>query len=256
MSRDVMGWAKTISVISFFLLLMATIAWSSASEQSEKYLDPAQFNEAVVGPGESVSVNLSSTSIVGQREYLVMRIVEDGSPAPDVRLIIDSKDCEWNEPGFLHVDRQIDGNSPNFRTVRVFVPESSGTYTLYNDAEEGDLWLVDDIKSQTKMLEDSPVSILVMIAGCCIGGPFGIIGVVLALIGWRRKRPLVEVNVQAPMMTTDDIYKALHREQYLENEEEFVPRPFTDVEEAPDLEEKTEFVDQEERGSWENWDNG
>jgi len=95
-----------------------------------------------------------------------------------------------------------------------------------------------------------------MIAGCCIGGPFGIIGVVLALIGWRRKRPLVEVNVQAPMMTTDDIYKALQREQYLENEEEFVPRPFTDVEEAPDLEEKTGFVDQEERGSWENWDNG
>ena len=95
-----MGWAKTISAISFFLLLVATLAWSSASEQSEKYLDPAQFNEAVVGPGESASVNLSSTSIVGQREYLVMRIVEDGAPAPDVRLIIDSKDCEWNEPGF------------------------------------------------------------------------------------------------------------------------------------------------------------
>ena len=75
MGRDVMGWAKTISAISFFLLLMATIAWSSASEQSEKYLDPAQFNEAVVGPGESVSVNLSATSIMGQREYLVMRIV-------------------------------------------------------------------------------------------------------------------------------------------------------------------------------------
>ena len=68
-------------------------------------LDPAQFNEAVVGPGESVSVNLSATSIMGQREYLVMRIVEEGSPEPDVRLIIDSEDCEWIEPGFLHVDR-------------------------------------------------------------------------------------------------------------------------------------------------------
>ena len=96
-----MGWAKTILAISFFLLLMATIAWSSASEQSEKYLDPAQFNEAVVGPGENVSVNLSASSVMGQREYLVMRIVEDGSPEPEVRLIIDSKDCEWIEPGFL-----------------------------------------------------------------------------------------------------------------------------------------------------------
>ena len=251
-----MGWAKTISAISFFLLLVATLAWSSASEQSEKYLDPAQFNEAVVGPGESVSLNLSSTSIVGQREYLVMRIVEDGSPAPDVRLIIDSKDCEWNAPGFLHVDRQIDADSPNFRTVRVFVPESSGTYTLYNDAEEGDLWLVDDIKSQTKLLEDSPVSILVMVTGCCIGGPFGIVGLVLALVGWRRKKPTVQVNIQSPMMTTDDIYKSLHGEQFLKNEEELVPGPFTDVEEEPDLEDLPELEDQEEGGSWENWDNG
>ena len=183
MGRDVMGWAKTISVISFFLLLTATIAWSSASEESEKYLDPTQFNEAVVAPGESISVNISSTSIIGQREYLVMRIVEDGSPMPDVRLILDSQDCEWIEPGFLHVDRQVAADSPQFRTVRVFIPEESGTYVLYNDAEEGNLWLVDDIKAQTMILESSPVTILVMVTGCCIGGPFGIIGMILALIG-------------------------------------------------------------------------
>ena len=161
-----------------------------------------------------------------------MRIVEDGSPEPDVRLIIDSKDCEWIEPWFLHVDRQIDGDSPNFRTLGIR-PESR-TCTLYNDAEEGDLWLVDDIKSQTKMLEDSTnESILVMVAGCCIGGPFGIVGLVLALIGTgEEKKPPVQVNIQTPMMTTDDIYKSLHREQYLENEEELVPGPFTDVEEG------------------------
>ena len=75
MSRDVMGWAKTISAISFFLLLMATIAWSSASEQSEKYLDPAQFNEAVVGPGESVSVNPISGSWWGRSFTGIGRIL-------------------------------------------------------------------------------------------------------------------------------------------------------------------------------------
>ena len=58
------------------------------------------------------------------------------------------------------------------------------------------------------------------------------------------------------MMTTDEIYKSLHREQYLENEEELVPGPFTDVEEGPDFEDYPELEDQEERGGWENWDNG
>ena len=256
MGRDVMGWAKTISVISFFLLLTATIAWSSASEESEKYLDPAQFNEAVVAPGESISVNISSTSIIGQREYLVMRIVEDGSPMPDVRLILDSQDCEWIEPGFLHVDRQVAADSPQFRTVRVFIPEESGTYVLYNDAEEGNLWLVDDIKAQTMILESSPVTILVMVTGCCIGGPFGIIGMILALIGWRRNSVSAGVNMQAPLMTTDDIYKSLHREQSLEVEADLVPSPFTDVEEKQGFGKVAELEDHEEDGNWENWDNG
>ena len=42
----------------------------------------------------------------------------------------------------------------------------------------------------------------------------------------------------------------------MENEEELVPGPFTDVEEEPDLEGFPELEDQEEGGSWENWDNG
>ena len=149
----------------------------------------------------------------------------------------------------MHVDRQIDADSPNFRTVRVFVPESSGTYTLYNDAEEGDLWLVDDIKSQTKLLEDSPVSILVMVAGCCIGGPLRNRWTGSCSNWVEKKKPTVQVNIQTPMMTTDDIYKSLHREQFLENEEELVPGPFTDVEEEPDLEDYPELEDQEEKGA-------
>lgn len=256
MGRDVMGWAKTISVISFFLLLTATVAWSSVSEESEKYLDPEQFNVAVVAPGDSISVNLSSTSIVGQREYLVMRIVEGDSPMPDVRLILDSDDCEWIEPGFLHVDRQLETDSPQFRTVRVFVPEESGTYVLYNDAEEGDLWLVDDIKAQTMILENSPVTLLVMVTGCCIGGPFGIIGLILALIGWRRNSAPAAVNIQTPLMTTDDIYKALHKEQDMELTEELVPGPFTGMQEKTDLGKGVESGNQEEGVNWENWDNG
>ena len=133
MGRDIMGWAKVLSAASFFLLLMFAVAWSSASEDSEKYLDPLQFNEAVVGPGESISVNLSSSSILGQREYLALRIVEDSEPGPDLRLVLDSEDCEWNEPGILHVDRQLDSNSPKFMIVRVFTPSHPVAVSTFPD---------------------------------------------------------------------------------------------------------------------------
>ena len=98
MARGIMKYAKILSALSFFLLLMGTVAWSSASDESEKYLDPSQFNEAVIGPGESIVVNISSTSFLGQREYLAMRIVEDSDPLPEVRLTLGSDECPSDDP--------------------------------------------------------------------------------------------------------------------------------------------------------------
>ena len=256
MGRDVRGWAKTISVLSFFLLLMATVAWSSAAKESEKYLDPSQFNEAVVGPGESVSVNLSSTSLVGQRQYLVMRIVEDGSPMPDVRLMLGSDDCEWTEPGFLNVDIQLESDAPKFRTVRVFTPGESGTYVLHNDAEEGDLWLVDDIKSQTMIMEENPISIMIMVSGCCLGGTFGMVGLILAFIGWRRGDASVEVKIEAPLMTTAELFRAYNQNEGDGMEVGLVPGPFTDEDVDSDSEVVPEVESRDNQGNWENWDNG
>jgi hypothetical protein len=95
-----------------------------------------------------------------------------------------------------------------------------------------------------------------MVTGCCIGGPFGIIGLILALIGWRRNSAPAAVNIQAPLMTTDDIYKALHKEQDMELTEELVPGPFTGMQEKTDLGKGVESGNQEEGVNWENWDNG
>lgn len=253
MGRDIMGWAKVLSAASFFLLLMFAVAWSSASEDSEKYLDPLQFNEAVVGPGESISVNLSSSSILGQREYLALRIVEDSEPGPDLRLVLDSEDCEWNEPGILHVDRQLDSNSPKFMIVRVFTPDESGSYVLFNDAEEGDLWLVDDIRAQTMIFQDSSVWILLMVTGCCMGGPFGLVALMLAFIGWRRNRGVsIEIGPQVPIMTTSEVFEA-YRESQDVREEDPVPSPFLGfVEEGATQEEGSE----EGTVKWESWDEG
>ena len=98
-----MGWAKTIST---FLLpsFDGYPAWSSASEQSEKYLDPAQFNELSLDwraqrephsyfhyGSEGVSCNADS---------------RDGSP--DLMSALLPVQRIVNGWRFLHVDRQID----------------------------------------------------------------------------------------------------------------------------------------------------
>ena len=193
---------------------MGTVAWSSASDESEKYLDPAQFNEAVIGPGESIVVNISSTSFFGSREYLAMRIVEDSDPLPEVRLTLGSDECRSDDPSIIHIDRQLNSDGPKFRVVRVFLPNETGD-CLYNDAESGDLWLVDDFRSQTRIFQENPISIVVMIGGCCIGGPVGLVALCLAIIGWRQNgaQESILVQPQDRLMTTSDLYREYQKSQ-------------------------------------------
>ena len=257
MARDILRFAKILSALSFFLLLMGTVAWSSASDESEKYLDPSQFNEAVIGPGESVVVNLSSTSFMGQREYLAMRIVEDGDPLPEVRLTLGPEDCRSNDPSIIHVDRQLNADSPKFRIVRVFLPNETGDYTLHNDAEDSDLWLVDDFRSQTRIFQESPISIILMIGGCCIGGPVGLVALTLALIGWRKNKGQGSVTVlpEVPMMTTSELYKEYHKSKIAQNQNQTTPDPFLEeieTDSSKPINEENPTRDE----NWENWDNG
>ena len=257
MARGIMKYAKILSALSFFLLLMGTVAWSSASDESEKYLDPAQFNEAVIGPGESIVVNISSTSFLGQREYLAMRIVEDSDPLPEVRLTLGSDECRSDDPSIIHIDRQLNSDSPKFRVVRVFLPNETGDYTLYNDAESGDLWLVDDFRSQTRIFQENPISIVVMIGGCCIGGPVGLVALCLAIIGWRQNgaQESILVQPQDQLMTTSDLYREYQKSQAEVESRQTAPDPFLEMTGAvySDL---VDDVNPPADENWENWDNG
>ena len=257
MARGIMKFAKILSALSFFLLLMGTVAWSSASDESEKYLDPSQFNEAVIGPGESIAVNISSTSLIGQREYLAMRIVEDGDPLPEVRLTLGSDECRSDDPSIIHIDRQLNPDSPKFRVVRVFLPNETGEYTLYNDAESGDLWLVDDFRSQTRIFQENPIAIVVMIGGCCIGGPVGLVALCLAIIGWRQDRAQEPVLVlpQDPLMTTSDLYREYQKSQAEVELRQTAPDPFVE-ENGADYSDAVDEVNMHTDENWENWDNG
>ena len=257
MARGIMKYAKILSALSFFLLLMGTVAWSSASDESEKYLDPSQFNEAVIGPGESVVVNISSTSFLGQREYLAMRIVEESDPLPEVRLALGSDECRSDDPSIIHIDRQLNPDSPKFRVVRVFLPNETGDYTLYNDAESGDLWLVDDFRSQTRIFQENPISIVVMIGGCCIGGPVGLVALCLAIIGWRQNgaQESILVQPQDQLMTTSDLYREYQKSQAEVESRQTAPDPFLEVTET-DYSDLVDDVNPPADENWENWDNG
>ena len=257
MARGIMKYAKILSALSFFLLLMGTVAWSSASDESEKYLDPSQFNEAVIGPGESIVVNISSTSFLGQREYLAMRIVEESDPLPEVRLTLGSDECRSDDPSIIHIDRQLNPDSPKFRVVRVFLPNETGDYTLYNDAESGDLWLVDDFRSQTRIFQENPISIVVMIGGCCIGGPVGLVALCLAIIGWRQNgaQESILVQPQDQLMTTSDLYREYQKSQAEVESRQTAPDPFLEVAET-DYSDLVDDVNPPADENWENWDNG
>lgn len=257
MARGIMKYAKILSALSFFLLLMGTVAWSSASDESEKYLDPSQFNEAVIGPGESIVVNISSTSFLGQREYLAMRIVEDSDPLPEVRLTLGSDECLSDDPSIIHIDRQLNSDSPKFRVVRVFLPNETGDYTLYNDAESGDLWLVDDFRSQTRIFQENPISIVVMIGGCCIGGPVGLVALCLAIIGWRQNgaQESILVQPQDQLMTTSDLYREYQKSQAEVESRQTAPDPFLEMTGA-DYSDLVDDVKPPADENWENWDNG
>ena len=257
MARGIMKYAKVLSALSFFLLLMGTVAWSSASDESEKYLDPSQFNEAVIGPGESIVVNISSTSFLGQREYLAMRIVEESDPLPEVRLTLGSDECRSDDPSIIHIDRQLNPDSPKFRVVRVFLPNETGDYTLYNDAESGDLWLVDDFRSQTRIFQENPISIVVMIGGCCIGGPVGLVALCLAIIGWRQNgaQESILVQPQDQLMTTSDLYREYQKSQAEVESRQTAPDPFLEVTET-DYSDLVDDVNPPADENWENWDNG
>ena len=257
MARGIMKYAKILSALSFFLLLMGTVAWSSASDESEKYLDPSQFNEAVIGPGESIVVNISSTSFLGQREYLAMRIVEESDPLPEVRLTLGSDECRSDDPSIIHIDRQLNPDSPKFRVVRVFLPNETGDYTLYNDAESGDLWLVDDFRSQTRIFQENPISIVVMIGGCCIGGPVGLVALCLAIIGWRQNgaQESILVQPQDQLMTTSDLYREYQKSQAEVESHQTAPDPFLEVTET-DYSDLVDDVNPPADENWENWDNG
>jgi len=142
--------------------------------------------------------------------------------------------------------------------VRIFESVAEGRYSLYNDAESSNLWLVDDGALAEAI--DGNVWIYVFYFSCCLGSPMGIIGIILVIMAWadRRKAPDQFLLVQdgSVIFTNIDEIGSVNemREDINQEVSEGVPSPF--VGEVKTLPNEPKEDKEEDSSNWKSWDEG
>jgi hypothetical protein len=240
---DVSVWAKRLSGASFLLVLLGVVSYYNAMPVMFDELDPAQRNMLELEPGESGEVSLS---ILG--EYVALRV--SGGDGQEVGLrLIDSSGAEesGSAPTVLDVERPGEDGTL-YAPVRVFRSAPAGEYTLYNDASST-LWFVDDVSAQNALFGSG--WFVMMLLGCCLGLPLGIVAVVLALVGRGQNKKVEEgvVFAEGRLPTTDELYRQ-HRGLPEAETTQTVADPFPGQTKAAD-----ESDEQGETG-WRGWDEG
>ena len=167
-------------------------------------LDPAQNHMLELAPGESGEVEFDAFG-----EYAALRL--EGDEEAGLRLI-DSEGVEdaGSAPTGWDIARTGEDGT-TYVAVRVFRTSAAGDYTLHNDGGTT-LWFVDDVSAQAGLFTDP--WFVVMMLGCCIGPIFGVIGLILALIGWgnrgKENAPVVLSN-EGRLPTTGRVVSAIPR---------------------------------------------
>ena len=241
---DVSVWAKRLSGASFLLVLLGVVSYYNAMPVMFDELDPAQRNMLELEPGESGEVSLS---ILG--EYVALRVSEGDEQEVGLRLI-DSSGAEesGSAPTVLDVERPGE-DATLYAPVRVFRSAPAGEYTLYNDASST-LWFVDDVSAQNALFGSG--WFVMMLLGCCLGLPLGIVAVVLALVGRGQNKKVEEGVVFAEegrLPTTDELYRQ-HRGLPEAEVSETVADPF------PGQTKAAEDPPTQDEKDWSWWDEG
>ena len=241
---DVSVWAKRLSGASFLLVLLGVVSYYNAMPVMFAELDPAQRNMLALEPGESGEVSLS---ILG--EYVALRVSEGDEQEVGLRLI-DSSGAEesGSAPTVLDVERPGE-DATLYAPVRVFRSAPAGEYTLYNDASST-LWFVDDVSAQNALFGSG--WFVMMLLGCCLGLPLGIVAVVLAIVGRGQNKKVEEGVVFAEegrLPTTDELYRQ-HRGLPEAEGAETVADPF------PGQPKAAENPPTKDEKDWSRWDEG
>ena len=249
MSGVTLQWARRLTGVSFVLLLIGVVSYYNAMPTMFDKLDPAQNHMLELAPGESGEVEFAAFG-----EYAALRL--EGVEGADLRLIdLEGGEDAGSAPTGWDIARTGEDGA-TYVAVRVFRSSAAGDYTLHNDGSTT-LWFVDDISAQAGLFTDP--WFVVMMLGCCIGPIFGVIGLILALIGWgnrgKENAPVVLSN-EGRLPTTDELYRQYHG---IEEETEVdVPDPFADVGQTKARESVTqeESMKENPKPDWEWWDEG
>ncbi len=244
MSNRRRRWARITTGSSAILLLIAAISiWQISPEMIEAF-DPENNNVVKLGPGEEVSIEMDSMVITALRK--------SGSDTSEAQLTL--KDKSGNEihgrsPNFIESSERAGVDGAIYVPVRVF-EQISGEFTIQNNAEEGFLWIVDDEKSQSQIIGSIWFSLILV--GCCLGTPIGMIGIVLAVMTWvdKKKSPdqFVVIEDGSVIITSSERLDDVPERQ-------LAPEPFKEVDE-PVEKESINAPEEEIPESWKSWDEG
>ncbi len=237
-------WARITTASSAILLLVAAISiWQISPEMIEAF-DPENNNIVKLGPGEEVSLEIDSIVITA------LRISDSDSSDAQLTLKDENGDeIQGRNPNFIESSERVGLDGTIYVPVRVF-EQISGEVTIQNNAEEGVLWLVDDEKSQSQIIGSMWFSLILI--GCCLGTPVGIVGIVLALMTWADKKKSPDQFV-----VIEDGSVIITNSERIEDvpDRELAPQPFKTFDES--TEEKSIGVLEEEIDeSWKSWDEG
>ena len=240
-----MQWAKRLSGASFLLMLIGVIVYYNVMPEMFDEFDPGQRHMLELEGGESGEVYLEE---LGQ--YVALRLADEGSPAAELKLINYAGEEETGTaPTAIDVTR-VGEDDTRYAPVRVFRSAESGNYTLHNDGETV-LWFVDDLAWQAALFGES--WFLVVMFGCCMGPIVGLIALILAFVGWSRRRKSgssVVMTKEGRLPTTDELYRQ-YREPPQGEAGQNVPDPF--LRQTPAREEAQR---EESEADWRGWDEG
>ena len=245
-------WARWATGSSFLLLVVAVVSLFQVYPTLINTFDPEANYVVKMGPGGEGLFTVDEATVL-----TALRVSDGEAPEADLRLSDQSgSEIGGRAPGILDSNRPGSDSKTFYAPVRIFAGVGPGTYTLHNDAETLQLWLVDD-GDLAAQIDGNPWLYMFYI-GCCVGLPLGLVGLVLAVMVWsdKRKAPDQYVVIQdgsVILTDVDSIQTMQARDGGILETGVFdgVPGPFVDVG-APAQEAEAEG---NEHG-WKKWDEG
>ena len=245
-------WARWATGSSFLLLVVAVVSLVQVYPTLINTFDPESNYVVKMGPGGEGEFTVEEATLL-----TALRVSGGEGPEADLRLFDHSgNEIEGRAPGFLDSDRPGSDSETFYAPVRMFDGVGPGAYTLHNDAESSQLWLVDDGDLAAQI--DGNLWLYMFYIGCCLGLPLGLVGLLLVVMVWsdKRKAPDQYVVIQdgsVILTDVDSIQTMQTREGGMLDTgvDDGIPAPFVD-EGASVREEDSEGDEQ----GWKKWDEG